>query len=218
MSKNSCRVLLLVCGLFCYSLPNVQGQDRRDFGIQAGVSYYYGDFNEIMPLYSPSFAMGVVFRYNINHSYSIRASGIYAAVSGNSSSSDIIPDPNISFSKTIIGAEALGEFNFLRINPVSERKGKLSPYVNAGFGIAQLGSTFMIHIPFGGGLKYTPGQRHTFALEWRLHKTFNDLIDDYRSPNDGRKPFLHNNDWFSFMGLIYTYRIPNNSYICPAYR
>jgi len=50
-----------------------------------------------------------------------------------------------------------------------------------------------------------------------LHKTFNDTIDDYSSPDDGRKPFLHNNDWFSFIGLIYTYRIPNNSYICPAY-
>lgn len=193
-------------------------QDKRDFGIQVGATYYYGEFNESIPLYSPSFAMGVIFRHNINNNYSIRASAIYATVKGSSTSSNIIPDPNINFTKNIIGVEVMGEFNFFSFNPVSTRKPKLSPFVNAGVGVAQMGTSYFLHIPFGGGLKFTPGQRHTFALEWRLHKTFNDTIDDYSSPDDGRKPFLHNNDWFSFIGLIYTYRIPNNSYICPAYK
>lgn len=210
--------LLFFLTLCCITIIVGKAQDRRDFGIQAGTTYYYGEFNEVMPFYSPSFAMGVIFRYNINHNYAIRASAIYANVSGSSSSSNIIPDPNISFSKSIIGAEAMGEFNFYSINPTSTRKTNISPYVNAGIGIAQMGTSIIIHIPFGGGLKFTPGQRHTFALEWRFHKTFCDKIDDYSSPDDGRKPFLHNNDWFSFIGLIYTYRIPNNSYICPAYR
>lgn len=210
--------LLLSLTLCCLAILAGKAQDRRDFGIQAGTTYYYGEFNEVMPLYSPSFAMGVIFRYNINHNYSIRASAIYANVSGSSSSANIIPDPNISFSKNIIGAEAMGEFNFYSINPTSARKANLSPYVNAGVGLAQMGTSLIFHIPFGVGLKFTPGQRHTFALEWRFHKTFTDKIDDYSSPDDGRKPFLHNNDWFSFIGLIYTYRIPNNSYICPAYR
>lgn len=215
---NTTHRILLSVILIGMTQFDVIAQDKRDFGIQAGATYYYGEFNEVMPLYSPSFAMGVIFRYNINQNYSIRASAIYATVSGTSSSSSIIPDPGISFSKNIIGAEAMGEFNFFPLNPTNSRKAKLSPYVNAGFGIAQMGTSLIFHIPFGGGLKFTPGQRHTFALEWRFHKTFNDEIDDYSSPNDGRKPFLHNNDWFSFIGLIYTYRIPNNSYICPAYK
>lgn len=211
------RFLLIINLLSAIGIAGI-AQDKRDFGIQVGTSYYYGDFNEIMPLYSPSFALGVIFRYNITPNYSIRASAIYANVSGSSSTSNIIPDPNISFSKNIIEAEAMGEFNFYSINPVSARKAKLSPYVNAGVGLAQLGTSVILHIPFGVGLKFTPGQRHTFALEWRLHKTFSDKIDDYSAPTDGRKPFLHNNDWFSFIGLIYTYRIPNYSYICPAYK
>lgn len=215
---NTTHRILLSVILIGMTQFDVIAQDKRDFGIQAGATYYYGEFNEVMPLYSPSFAMGVIFRYNINQNYSIRASAIYATVSGTSSSSSIIPDPGISFSKNIIGAEAMGEFNFFPLNPTNSRKAKLSPYVNAGVGIAQMGTSLIFHIPFGGGLKFTPGQRHTFALEWRFHKTFNDKIDDYSSPNDGRKPFLHNNDWFSFIGLIYTYRIPNNSYICPAYK
>lgn len=215
---NTTRRILLIVILIGITQSIVKAQDKRDFGIQAGATYYYGEFNEIMPLYSPSFALGVIFRYNINHNYSIRGSAIYATVSGTSSSSNIIPDPGITFSKNIIGAEAMGEFNFYAFNPASTRKAKLSPYVNAGVGIAQMGTSLIFHIPFGGGLKFTPGQRHTFALEWRLHKTFNDTIDEFSSPNDGRKPFLHNNDWFSFVGLIYTYRIPNNSYICPAYK
>ncbi len=217
MKKNtSTKILFLL--ILSFAGFKVNSQDRRDFGIQAGATYYYGEFNEILPLYSPSFGLGVVFRYNILPQFSIRASAIYAGIKGSSSTSNIIPDPNITFSKNIIGAEAIAEFNFRKFNPISERKGSLTPYVNAGIGVAELGSSFLIHIPFGGGLKYTPGQRHTFAFEWRLHKTFNDLIDDYSSPNDSRKPFLHNNDWFSFMGLIYTYRLPNNNYICPAYR
>ncbi|MEW5846723.1 MAG: DUF6089 family protein [Bacteroidota bacterium] len=215
---NTTHRILLSVILIGMTQFDVIAQDKRDFGIQAGATYYYGEFNEVMPLYSPSFGMGVIFRYNINQNYSIRASAIYATVSGTSSSSSIIPDPGISFSKNIIGAEAMGEFNFFPLNPTNSRKAKLSPYVNAGVGIAQMGTSLIFHIPFGGGLKFTPGQRHTFALEWRFHKTFNDKIDDYSSPNDGRKPFLHNNDWFSFIGLIYTYRIPNNSYICPAYK
>jgi len=208
----------LIVIMVCMGVNSGNSQDKRDFGIQAGATYYYGEFNESIPLYSPSFAMGVIFRHNINNNYSIRASAIYATVKGSSTSANIIPDPNINFSKSIIGVEAMGEFNFFSFNPTNTRKPKLSPYVNAGVGVAQMGTSYFLHIPFGGGLKFTPGQRHTFALEWRLHKTFNDTIDDYSSPDDGRKPFLHNNDWFSFIGLIYTYRIPNNSYLCPAYK
>ncbi|WP_288019483.1 DUF6089 family protein [Tenuifilum sp.] len=209
--------VILMFFLFSNAFSSL-AQEKRDIGIQAGASYYYGEFNEVKPLYSPSFSLGVIFRYNITPNYSIRASGAYAVVNGSSSNANIIPDPNISFSKRIIGAEIMGEFNFFSIKPVSQREKKISPYVNLGVGFAQVGTAYILHIPFGGGIKYAPGNRHTFALEWRLHKTFYDMIDDYSSPDDGRKALLHNNDWFSFIGLVYTYRLPNNNYICPAYR
>ncbi|HPD94305.1 MAG: outer membrane beta-barrel protein [Bacteroidales bacterium] len=200
-------------------LPEAKAQDKRDFGIQAGSSYYYGDFNETMPFYQPSFGFGVIFRYNFNPNYSIRTSAIYTAVKGSFPSDYFLPTlQGASFSKTIISTEVMGEFNFIPFNPINNRSKKFSPYVNLGIGLAQVGGNYIPHIPFSLGIKYTPGMRHTFALEWRFHKTFTDKIDDYAAPNDGKIPYLHNNDWFSFFGLIYTYRLFNQGNLCPAYK
>ncbi len=193
-------------------------QDKRDIGLQLGSTYYYGDFNENQPLNSPSVGFGVLFRYNINNHYSIRASALYSNISGSYPTDKYLPDvAKSSFSKQYIDAKIMGEFNFIPFNPINVRKGNLSPFVNLGIGIQQIGGTFVPAIPFGAGLKFSPGGRHTFALEWQFHKTFTDKIDDYTPPTDGKSVIMHNNDWVSFIGLTYTYRLFNSN-ICPVYK
>ncbi|HNV51745.1 MAG TPA: hypothetical protein PKM28_02540, partial [Tenuifilaceae bacterium] len=56
-------------------------QDKRDIGLTLGGNYYYGDFNESLPLQSPALGIGVIFRYNFDKHYSIRASAQYGSIS-----------------------------------------------------------------------------------------------------------------------------------------
>lgn len=213
------RTTLLLATLIVFSTYPVVSQDRRDIGLLGGTTYYYGEFNETTPLYQPSFALGVIFRYNFNRNYSIRASGLFGAVKGSPPQDYFLPGaPSGGFNKRVIGIEMMGEFNFIPFNPINSIEHNLTPYVNLGIGAVQMGGAIMPNIPFGIGLKYTPGSRHTIALEWRLYKTFTDTIDDYSAPVNGSAPILHNKDWYSFTGIIYTYRLYNYNNICPAYK
>ncbi|MGE0077054.1 MAG: DUF6089 family protein [Bacteroidales bacterium] len=193
-------------------------QDKRDIGIQLGGTYYYGDFNETKPLSNPSVGFGVIFRYSFNNHYSLRLSALYSSISGSYTNNRYLPATNNnSFSKSFLNGEVMGEFNFIAFNPINN-KGKLTPYVNLGLGISQIGGSIVPSIPFGIGLKFASGRRHTIALEWQFHKTFTDEIDDYSAPNDGNSVIMHNNDWVSFIGFIYTYRLFNNNNTCPVYK
>jgi len=182
-----------------------------------GGNYYYGDFNESLPLQSPALGIGVIFRYNFDKHYSIRASAQYGSISGSYNGNYYLPGTFPStFSKSYLDAQIMGEFNFLSFSPIGERKKKITPFVNLGIGISQVGGAFIPNLPFGIGVKYTPIQRHTVAIEWRFQKTMVDNIDNYMPLNSNA--IIHNNDWLAFVGLTYTYRLYNNSEICPVYK
>ncbi|HOZ14569.1 MAG TPA: DUF6089 family protein [Tenuifilaceae bacterium] len=192
-------------------------QDKRDIGLTLGGNYYYGDFNESLPLQSPALGIGVIFRYNFDKHYSIRASAQYGSISGSYNGNYYLPGTFPStFSKSYLDAQIMGEFNFLSFSPIGERKKKITPFVNLGIGISQVGGAFIPNLPFGIGVKYTPIQRHTVAIEWRFQKTMVDNIDNYMPLNSNA--IIHNNDWLAFVGLTYTYRLYNNSEICPVYK
>ena len=196
---------------------NSFSQDKRDIGFTLGGNYYYGDFNETIPLQSPALGAGIIFRYNFDKFYSIRASVQYGSISGSHKGNYYLPGTfPTSFSKSFLDAQILGEFIFMRFSPIGERKTKVTPFVNFGIGISRIGGAIIPNIPFGIGIKYTPIQRHTIALEWRFQKTLNDNIDNYTPLNNSA--ITHNNDWISFVGLVYTYRLYNNSEICPVYK
>lgn len=178
-----------------------------------------GDYNEGTPLYQPSPSLGVIYRYNFNKIYSLRFSASYSGLKGSYSSyNHYLPGAVGSFSKQIVSAEILVESNFLTFNTQDPRRNSFAPYVILGVGGAYISGSMIPQFPFGVGVKYCPVQRITVGCEWRLHKTFNDNIDGYQGVYDGSKPFFHNNDWFSFVGLFITFRLYNNNYTCPAYR
>lgn len=206
---------LIIINLLFFS--NTHSQDKRDVGLTLGGNYYYGDFNESVPLQSPALGVGIIFRYNFDKFYSIRASAQYGSISGTYSGNYYLPGtlPS-SFSKSYLDVQIMGEFNFVSFSPVGDRKKKLTPFVNIGLGLSQIGGTFVPNLPFGIGVKYTPVQRHTIALEWRFQKTMVDNIDNYTPLKNST--IIHNNDWLSFIGLTYTYRLYNNSEICPVYK
>lgn len=208
-------VLLLVASTLSLA------QNRLDVGLHMGVSYYYGEYNENRPLYKSNLSFGAIFRHNMSDYYSLRGSLDIGRLSGQHSGEQLLPKaPGGAFSRSLLSTELMLEFNFFPLNPVSLKPQQtLTPYINVGAGIALVQTQLVPNIPFGGGLKFTPGNRHTAALEWMFHKTFTDHIDHYEAPREGRHALLHNHDWFSVISLIYTYRLPGgNNSVCPVYR
>lgn len=209
-------ILIILFSLLIKSI--VISQEKRDLGVQAGGSYYTGDYNQGRPLYQPSPSVGVIYRYNLNKYYSLRLSASYGVLKGNYSSlNQYLPGVTGSFSKQFIETEGLCEINFMSFNTRHLDKDNFSPYVILGIGGAYIDGEVLPHLPFGVGIKYCPVSRMTIGWEWRLSKTFTDNIDDYKNVYDGSKAILHNNDWFSFVGLFITFRLYNNKKTCPVY-
>ena len=60
-------------------------------------------------------------------------------------------------------------------------------------------------------------KRVTAGAEWSFRKSFNDRIDGLENPS-GVHSVIHNNDWYSFMGIFITYKFFNFAGDCPAYK
>jgi hypothetical protein len=83
-------------------------------------------------------------------------------------------------------------------------------------------SQWGVSVPFGLGIKYSLTKRLGLTVEWRIHKTFTDYIDDIStvypgSPDMGVHPTgdntfgvqrgdRSNNDWYTFTNAALTYR------------
>ncbi|MBN1989972.1 MAG: outer membrane beta-barrel protein [Bacteroidales bacterium] len=208
-------ILFCFCSILAFPLFS---QERKDIGLLLGGSYYIGDFNPGTPLYSPSPALGLLFRYNLNSMYSLRASATYGGLKGTAPVNTYLPSAKSSFSTSVVQAEALFEMNFLKFNTTDHFRNNFAPYVAIGIGGALVDGAFTTHVPFGVGVKYALGGRITIGAEWKMHKTFSDAIDGYVNPSTNSNSLVHNNDWFSFVGLFVTYRLFNGDFICPAYR
>ena len=224
MNINSTfRKLFIFISIFLSIILSINGlvfsQERKDIGIQAGGTYYIGDYNVSKPLFQPSPGIGLIYRYNTSKYFSLRASAYYGSLKGSHSiSNQYLPGPTGSFSKQLIEADGVCEINFMSFNTKHLNKDNFTPYVVVGMGIAYIGGEIIPHLPFGAGIKYCPASRLTVGVEWKLSKTFNDNIDNYLGVYDGSKPILHNNDWFSFVGLFITFRLYNYGNTCPVYQ
>lgn len=186
-----------------------------------------GDLNPRSHFYSPSFAIGPIFRYNFHMRSAIRLSGIYHNLNGND------PDYNdgrgADFSGEFIDFSATYEFNFLPYKSNNTRKYNYSLYTAAGIGyhyllsgdpgsVEPMSSHFTI--PFSIGFKFNAGRRLSAGIEWSPRKTFTDSgIDGIKNIGE-EESNLHlfgNNDWYTFAGVFITYKIFNYREDCPTY-
>jgi len=200
-------------------------QQDADIGVFAGTSYYLGDINPSKHFYRPSFSFGVLYRYNINTRWAIRANGYVADLSGNDLDfpERVNPDRPLSpqrFQTSLLDLGVQAEFNFLPYTP-SAGKWQYSPYITAGLtGSMIMGSDVdamnTLTLPFGIGAKVNLTSRLSAGAEWGFRKTFSDRIDGVENPS-GTSSLIHNNDWYSFMGIFITYKFFNFATECPAY-
>lgn len=207
--------------LILFFLPILSySQEKNDVGFSLGASYYMGDFNLATQFYKPSPSIGIMFRHNLNKFYSIRFSGSHGWVKG-SYNSDKFLLPNLatgtSFNHQIIELSSSLEIGFRPFATKTADAKKYSPYVTLGVGAAYVDRKIFVHFPFGIGIKYTPFNRWTFGLEWRLHKTFTDAIDGYSNLSSIERVRAHNYDWIGIGGLCVSFRLVNEKALCPVY-
>lgn len=210
--------------LLLFLVPFLRAQDKVDVGISAGTSFYLGDINTSRLFYSPGISTSFIYEYNINTRYSMRVNLTYATLHA----SDLdFPDlyqqlRKASFSLQELELSNFWVFNFLPYK-YAERKKSFTPYVFLGYSYAFVVSSTdnapsHFSFPFGVGFKVKMSYRINLGLEWSMRKTFTDKIDGVQkliATED--RTWTHNNDWYSFAGIIVTYKIFDNKGNCPAY-
>jgi hypothetical protein len=220
------RILLNILVLLIVGTGIVSAQRKANVGLFAGTTYYMGDINPNRHFYRASPAFGAIYRYNLNSRYAIRGNAYFAYLSGNDMDFPEILHPDrpvspASFYTSLIDVAVQVEYNFLPFTPNLGRW-SYTPYLTTGLaGALILDSDVNVSnfasFPFGAGLKVNFSSRVSAGAEWSFRKTFSDHLDGLTNPS-GITSVLHNNDWYSFLGVFITFKIFNFAVKCPAYK
>jgi len=211
--------IMLLPGIFVF------GQRNANIGIIGGISYYMGDINPSRHFYNPSYALGGIYRININPRYAVRGNVYYTTLSGSDTDFPALKHPDrpyepAAFSTSLLDMNLQGEFNFLPFTPNVGRF-NYTPYVSCGIGFSMAmssdaGAAHHFTFPFGIGAKLNITDKISTGLEWSFRKSFTDMIDGIENPT-GIQSSIHNNDWYSYLGIFITYKFFNFATQCPAY-
>lgn len=199
------------------------GQRNADYGIWGGVSSYLGDINPNRLLYRPLPAGGVFYRYNLHPRQSIRANIFFGGLRGSDLdfNNSFQTSRAASFSGTVGEAALQFEFNFLPYSTQGKRW-NYTPYLAAGVGMAFINTgSFAIEpvIPFSAGIKVNVYKNLGLEAEYGFRKTFYDNFDGLKDLTDpAHHAWLHNNDWYTFTGIAFTWKFYNKLAGCPAFR
>lgn len=233
MKKLTGILLLILLSL------SVSGQRSADYGLYGGVTSYLGDINTNRLFYRPRPAGGLFYRFNLNPRQSIRANILMGGLKGYDSdfSNLFQTSRNNNFDGFVTEGAVQFEFNFLPYS-TQGRRWNYTPYIAAGVGISYLDidsyiwdpidqlyndpvpiSKFNPVIPFSLGFKVNIHKNLGLEVEYGFRKTFYDKFDGLKDNVDPHhEAWLHNNDWYSFAGIAFTWKIYNKLVGCPAFK
>jgi len=198
------KLIIIICGIFLTISTYAQ---RSELGLMLGTSYYLGDINPSSQFYSPNFAGGLIYRYNLNPHWALKLNALYGTVEA--SDADFGEIRNLSFKSHILEFSSQIELNFWEYFTGSKSH-RFSPYIFAGVAIfnynpqaidsagvwhdlqplgtegqgtietptRKVYSLTQFAIPFGIGVKFSVSKVICIGAEWGLRKTFADYIDD----------------------------------------
>jgi len=215
------KKLLWFLSLLFFTI-SISGQRGADYGIFLGTSSYLGDINTGRFFYSPMPAAGVFYRYNFHPRQSIRTNLFLGGLRGNDLdfTNSLQNSRAASFSGIVGEWAAQFEFNFLPYSTQGDKR-CYTPYIAAGAGVSIINTTTLAIkpiIPFSLGLKIKIRKNLGVEAEYGFRKTFYDNFDGLKDLTDPTKrPWLHNNDWYSFAGISFTWKIFNRLAGCPAF-
>ena len=214
---------LLWLSLFITISISAYGQRNADFGVFGGLSSYLGDINPGRLMYSPLPAGGLLYRYNFNPRQALRTNVFIGGLRADDLDfKNSFQTARAASFSGFVGEWAIQyEFNFLQYSTQGKRW-NYTPYIAAGAGIAFINTavfTYVPVIPFSLGFKINIYKNLGLEAEYGFRKTFYDNFDglkDLTDPSD--YGWLHNNDWYSFAGITFTWKIYNRLAGCPAFK
>lgn len=198
------RKFIIGCFLFLCAL-NLSAQ-RSEVGVFMGTSSYIGDLNPTKLFANPQLGGGIIYRYNFNPRWAVKANILFASVEASDWKNNGQYERNLSFRSPITEISAEVELNFFNIYNATG-KNRFTPYIFTGFTIfsfnpqAQLNGEYFdlqhlgtegqgfegepdfysltsCAIPFGIGFKLNIGKYISFGIEAGMRYTFTDYLDD----------------------------------------
>ena len=211
------RKATIIILLIATALPTM-AQRTADYGASIGAVSYLGD--SLNGLLKPGPAAQFFYRYNFNPRQAVRVNLMGGYIS--------------PLDAPIGELGATYEFNFFPYSTFRSRRVDYSPYIAAGAALSAVynqvtlaDGTRNLHpffsIPFSAGIKVNVANHIGVEFEYGFRKTFYDKFDGRYEVTSGDPPapvdhsILHNNDWYSFMGISVTWKMYNKLAGCPAF-
>ncbi len=198
------KKLIFVLLLSCFGFSSIA--QKSEIGGMFGTSFYLGDLNptSLFPSIQP--CGGIIYRYNFNPRWALKANIIFAEVKASDSENNNNYARNLSFKSPITEISSQLELNFFNLYNIPARN-HFAPYIFLGisafsfnpqaelngrwYDLQSLGtegqglsqdlnpySLVSVAIPFGIGLKWNIGKYVSIGAEWGMRYTFTDYLDD----------------------------------------
>jgi hypothetical protein len=216
MTAASKHIVQIVAGALAYLIMGCSaaaGQEYKyEIGGMAGTSMYLGDANEASLLRGWQPAGGLIYRYNMDFRWALKADLLMGKVSGDTKNeANVFPNhAQAAFQRNFFELGGQIEFNFL---PYSDKFAylntrKISPYLFAGLGLtlATGGDTFFgLNLPMGVGVKYKVKHKVNLGVEYGVHRLFGDAFDapvsgkgfNLNNPYQVQQGMFKNKDWYN---------------------
>ena len=190
---------------------------NSSLGVFLGTSYYNGDMNKYLPLNPPAPSFGVLYAHDLDYKTSLRFFVNKGTLKGKA---DTL---NNAFKTEIYDLGFMIEINMIKFSYSNSQTKKISPFIEFGAAILlvpQAQGSINFSIPFGAGIKYALSDKSTILFEWNYHITNTDELDliKLENPTNTINPIkMINNDWYSFVGIAFRYKLFKQDRLCPAY-
>lgn len=214
-------IALFLPASLCFAQQNSSTYYTGEFGFSAGGSEYFGDLNTNSSFRAVKPAIGIFYRKFFNDYIGVRAHFHFAQVgfSDQYSANEFQRRRNLSFDSNIWELALLGDFNFFRFEPGSDRY-RFTPYLTFGIGgfafnpyawyqdqkyyLQPLGTEGQgspqypgrkpynlqaLCFPIGMGIKYNVNKKINIGLEAVHRFTTTDYLDDVSTTYAGPAAF-----------------------------
>lgn len=225
MKRRLITALLLVLA----ALPVAAQEEEhytKEFGVTVGSNFMLNDVTNV-PYSGNNVSGGALLRFILNPRMAIKTMLTYNRVSGSIDGvSEFYPaNPNQastdrltgSFSGGITDLSATYELHFL---PYGYKRGyqnyrRFTPFVQLGFGLtySDAGRSFTANFPIGVGVKWKLGPRINMALDWAMHISASDKLDNFSAPTSIPTEMLRGKDHYGLTMLTFSYDFSKK---CPA--
>lgn len=198
----------------------------KEFGVALGGNFMLNDVNA-KPYGGTHFSGGLLLRFLLNPRMAVKVMGSYNIIKGDTGNAENfypVTDENGAvgrlqqqFSGGITDVSATYELNFLPYGYKAGYQGyrRFTPFIQMGLGLtySDAGKAFTANIPLGVGLKWKVGPRINMALDWTMHLTPSDALDDIKHPKGVKASGFRNTDHYGITMLTLTYDFSKK---CPA--